>query len=410
MSKANRIVTLFFALRQANLGGALVGMATAGMLLGVLMFFSLRAQNNEHLNLVARTIAYSVEASLMFNDGVTAQEILDQIAQKEHLDLALVVDQKGNVLARIGDDEQEGNLNRLIGRLVFPSPTEVDVVSNQHLLGHVVIRGNGGMFALFFLKAIIAIVISLLVTGAATLFFTRKAERNIISQLDILAKNTLMRHVRRTQEQALGIAEFQQINTQFRDLLVELEAKNTELTEHQMKLEDKNASLAYQANHDELTGLGNRAYFNRCLDIAIANAEAHGGQLAILYLDSNHFKAINDQYGHAVGDMYLILTAQSIQHAVRRADVVARLGGDEFAVLLAPLESPAVACRVAEKILSAPEFSILDRGQELMLHLDISIGIAIYPDAGKNRNDLLKSADQAMYASKKTEGKRYIFA
>ena len=410
MNKASRTSTLFAALRRANLGGALVSMITAGILLGVLMFFSLRAQVNANLNMVARTIAYSVEASLMFKDETTAQEILEQIARREKLNQAWVLDRESKVLARIERSPQEHDFNDMIGHLVFPTPTEVPVMSNQRLLGSVVIRSDGGEFGQFFLKACIALVISLLVTGGATLIFTRKAERNIVGQLDILAKNTLMRHTLRNHESQLGIAEFQQINAQFLNLLAELEAKNAELIEYQLNLEDKNASLAYQANHDELTGLGNRAYFNSCLEGALAHAEAHRGLLAILYLDLDHFKPINDQYGHAVGDIYLIRTAQSIQRAVRRSDVVARLGGDEFAVLLAPLESPTVARRVAEKILATPKLSILDRGQELVLSLDISIGIAIYPDAGHSNDDLLQAADQAMYFSKKRGGKCYIIA
>jgi len=410
MNKASQTITLFTALRRANLGGALVAMITAGILLGVLMFFSLHAQVNANLDMVARSIAYSVEASLMFKDKVTAQEILEQIAQREKLNQAWVIDQENNVLARVERNLETRGLNDMIGQLVFPLPTEVPVMSNQRLLGHVAIRSDGSEFGMFFLKASITLVISLLVTGCASLVFTRKAERDIVGQLDILAKNTLMRHTPRDQEPQLGIAEFQQINTQFLSLLTELEAKNAELIAYQTDLEDINASLAYQANHDELTNLGNRAYFNSCLDVALAYAKVHNGQLAILYLDLDCFKPINDQYGHAVGDMYLVRTAQSIQHAVRRSDVVARLGGDEFAVLLAPFDSPMVARRVAEKILATPVFSILDQGLELMLSLEISIGIAIYPDAGQDAEALLKAADEAMYSAKKKGGGCYIIA
>ncbi|MDR2164965.1 MAG: diguanylate cyclase [Zoogloeaceae bacterium] len=403
-------ITLFAALRHANLGGALAGMVTAGLMLGVLMFFSLRAQVTANLDLIARTIAYSTEAALMFNDTVTTQEILAQIAQQEKLAMATVINQAGEVLAHTGQDGNRKTVNLLIDHLVFPSPTEVRVVSHQQILGRVSIRGNGEVFALFFLKAVIAIVVSLLLTGVATLFFTRKAERSITRQLDTLAKNTLIRRMSRAPGEPLKIAEFQQIDTQFRDLLAELDAKTAELVAHKMSLEDANASLSYQANHDELTDLGNRAYFNDCLARVLARASTHGGMLAILYMDSDHFKKINDQYGHAVGDLFLVKTAQSIQRAVRRSDTVARLGGDEFAVLLAPLESLDVAQRVAEKILATPDLVILDNGKELVFKLSISIGIAIYPDAGEDSKTLLKAADRAMYTSKKSGGGCYSVA
>lgn len=411
--KTQKTTTLFAALRRANLGGALAGMATAGLMLGVLMFFSLRAQVTTNLDLIARTIAYSTEAALMFNDHITTQEILAQIAQKENLAMATVTNLAGDVLAHCKQDSDGNNFNQWIDRLVFPSPTEIPVISNDQPLGRISIRGNGEVFVIFFSKAVIAIIVSILLTGAATVFFTRKAERSITLQLDTLAKNTLMRHVLRTQgarEEPLHIAEFQQINTQFCDLLAELDAKTAELLTHKMSLEDANASLTYQANHDELTNLGNRAYFNDCLEHALAHIRDNGGYLAILYMDSDHFKEINDQYGHAVGDMFLVKTAQSIQHAVRRSDAVARLGGDEFAVLLAPLESSEVARRVAEKILATPDLHILDHGRELTFKLSISVGIAIYPDAGEDGETLLKAADQAMYISKKSGGRRYTIA
>jgi diguanylate cyclase (GGDEF)-like protein len=408
------MLTLFAALRRANLGGALVGMITAGLALSALTFFSLRAQVNANLDLVARTIAYSAEAALMFNDEITTYEILQRIVQQENLEMATVTTHTGETLAHMEQprDDTGSALRQFINRQVFPEATTTSVISpSGQVLGTVTIRGDGAVFVAFFTKMASAIIVSLLLTGLATLLFTRHAERKIASQLDTLAKNVLMRHNLRAQEQThFQIAEFHHINTQFRNVLAELDAKNAELIAHQMNLEDANASLNYQANHDELTGLANRTYFNRCLDLAISHAKAEGTRLAVLYLDSDRFKAINDQYGHAVGDMYLIETAHSIRRAVRRSDIVARLGGDEFAVLLAPLEVPGIAQRVAEKILETPKIFILNNGEELVFQLSISIGIARFPDSGHDGDSLLLAADHAMYTAKNKGGSTYHIA
>jgi diguanylate cyclase (GGDEF)-like protein len=405
--------SLFAALRRANLGGALVGMVTAGLTLGVLTFFSLYTQVNANLELIARTIAYSTEAALMFNDQITTHEILQQIVQKENLEMATITTHTGEVFAHIEHPTDTGKiLRQFINRLVFPTDTTVPVISaaNQ-TLGVVAIRGDGNVFVVFFTKMVSAIVLSLFLTGLATLLFTRNAERNIARQLDTLSKNMLMRHALRSQDEAyFQITEFHHINIQFKSILAELDAKNAELIAHQMRLEDANSSLNYQANHDELTGLANRAYFNRCLDIAVAHAQSEGSQLAVLYLDSDHFKSINDQYGHGVGDMYLVKTAQSIRKAVRHSDIVARLGGDEFAVLLAPLEVPGIAQRVAEKILKTPDLVILNNGQELSFKLSISIGIALFPNTGHDSDSLLLAADHAMYTAKHGGGQHYHIA
>jgi diguanylate cyclase (GGDEF)-like protein len=409
-----KMLTLFAALRRANLGGALVGMITAGLTLSVLTFFSLRAQVNANLDLVARTIAYSTEAALMFNDKITTHEILQRIAQQENLETATVSSHTGEVLAHLEqpDGDTGSALRQFINRQVFPAATTAPVVSTSgQIIGTVSIRSNGAIFAAFFMKMASAITLSLLLTGLATLLFTRNTEQKIASQLDTLSKNILMRNKLRSHEgMHFQIAEFHHINTQFENMLMELDAKNAELVAHQMNLENVNASLNYKANHDELTGLANRTYFSKCLDLAISHAQAELGQLAVLYLDSDRFKAINDQYGHAVGDMYLVEMAQSIRKAVRRSDIVARLGGDEFAVLLAPLETPGIAQRVAENILTSPELLILNNGQELSLKLCVSIGIACFPDTGHDSNSLLLAADHAMYAAKNGGGQRYHFA
>ncbi|MDR1646734.1 MAG: diguanylate cyclase [Zoogloeaceae bacterium] len=413
MTARSKTITLFSALRQANLNSALISMVVAGLLLSTLMFFSLRAQVTTNLNLVARTIAYSVEAALMFHDRASTQEILEQIVEREGLEMAQVKDSASNLIADFEVKHQSRNLNQLLDHLVFPSPTVVIVKSNQHVLGYVSIRGNGEIFSIFFQKTLMVIALSLLVIGATSFFLARKTERSITRQLDNLAKNTLLFKASSPQERkAFEIAEFQQIDEQFRELLAELDAKTMELTIQQMNLKEVNASLTYLANHDELTNLGNRSYFNRCLELAIMHANQQESRLAVLYLDSDRFKRINDEYGHSVGDIFLVKSAQCLQHAVRRSDLVARLGGDEFAILLQSLDSPTTAIRVAEKILASPDIHIVHNGRELCFQLKLSIGIALYPDLGKDKDSkaLILAADQAMYISKQNGGCCYTLA
>jgi diguanylate cyclase (GGDEF)-like protein/PAS domain S-box-containing protein len=161
------------------------------------------------------------------------------------------------------------------------------------------------------------------------------------------------------------------------------------------------------AFHDSLTGLPNRISFLEALGRSIARAAAEGRMLALLYLDLDDFKPINDAMGHAAGDELLIAVAERLRGAVRKTDTVARLGGDEFAVLLTDVGQPDVAGALAGKLVERI-------GQPYMLNrrriaVGASIGISLYPRDGATIDELLSHADAAMYAAKADGRRRYRF-
>ena len=152
------------------------------------------------------------------------------------------------------------------------------------------------------------------------------------------------------------------------------------------------------ARYDPLTGLANRALFYERLSVALAQAADRSTGLAVLYLDMDGFKSVNDTHGHALGDALLKLAARRLSHGVRETSLVARLGGDEFVILLEDLRSPAHATSVAANLRAALAQPFDVEGQRL--GLGASIGIAVYPQDGVSAEDLLRRADQAMYAEK----------
>ncbi|GAB3367080.1 MULTISPECIES: diguanylate cyclase domain-containing protein [Giesbergeria] len=156
--------------------------------------------------------------------------------------------------------------------------------------------------------------------------------------------------------------------------------------------------IAYMARHDPLTDLPNRMLLEDRLRQALLASRRHHHQLAVMFLDLDKFKPVNDQYGHAVGDLLLRVAAQRMQTQVRAADTVARIGGDEFVVLLPIVQSTAAALQVAEKIrvaLSQP-FDL----QGVVVSISASIGVALCPDHGGSDVELLRHADAAMYQAK----------
>ncbi len=162
------------------------------------------------------------------------------------------------------------------------------------------------------------------------------------------------------------------------------------------------ARIEYLATHDGLTGLPNRLMFNQLLHASIKVALRHGRQCAVLFIDLDRFKIINDTLGHADGDSLLVEMAHRLKGCLRASDVVARLGGDEFVVLLNEIDELHHVADVAQKLLSVLGKPMLLRGQEC--RVTASIGIAICPIDGDDEQQLTKNADLAMYLAKE-EGK-----
>lgn len=159
------------------------------------------------------------------------------------------------------------------------------------------------------------------------------------------------------------------------------------------------------AHYDGLTGLPNRALFYDRLAQEIKKASRSGLRMALLYMDLDRFKEVNDTLGHGAGDILLVEAARRISNCVREADTVARLGGDEFTVILSELETAGGIERVAQNILNrlAEPFQL---GNEVA-SITASIGITLYPDDATEVDDLLKAADQAMYAAKNQGRNRF---
>jgi diguanylate cyclase (GGDEF)-like protein/PAS domain S-box-containing protein len=156
--------------------------------------------------------------------------------------------------------------------------------------------------------------------------------------------------------------------------------------------------LKFLATHDPLTGLPNRAEFERSCGDALARARRRGLRAAVLYIDLDNFKPVNDTYGHAIGDELLKTIAARMKQAVRETDTVARIGGDEFSVLLADLEGLETGHIVARKLLHLLSQPVMTRRGAH--HVGASIGVSTYPDDGHDARALLRLADAAMYRVK----------
>ena len=165
--------------------------------------------------------------------------------------------------------------------------------------------------------------------------------------------------------------------------------------------------LDHLAHHDGLTDLPNRMLLHDRLGQAIESARRRGRKLALLFMDVDRFKNINDSLGHGIGDQLLQSVAKRLVECVRHSDSVCRQGGDEFIILLAEIEHAEDAALSAQKVLTA--LAIPHRIDQHDLYISVSIGICIYPDDGSDATSLIKGADMAMYRTKENGGNDYTF-
>ena len=157
-------------------------------------------------------------------------------------------------------------------------------------------------------------------------------------------------------------------------------------------------TIRHLAYHDALTGLPNRMLLNDRLNLALAHAHRNQQKLAVMLLDLDHFKDVNDKLGHSMGDKLLQIVGERLTNLLRKSDTAARMGGDEFMLILPEVAQAKDVAEIAAKILEAIRTPMAFNEHEI--HITTSVGIALYPDDGEDVDTLMKNADIAMYHAK----------
>lgn len=390
--------TLRSVIGRGHLILALVAVTLASVSLTLLGVLALRVYAEHNLQLIARSITYTVEAAVVFNDSAAATEALSLIASTEEVAEAEVFEADGNLLAYWARPET-GLLSRVelaLAHTLLEQPINQPILHQGRTVGSIHLTGHGGSLLRFLLSGLAGILICTALSAWVALHLARRLLRGITVPLQSLAA---VAHAARSERDfdrrvppAL-IAELDSLGSDFNALLGEMEA-------WQSHLQSENETLAHQASHDSLTGLPNRAFFEGRLIRALRGAAKVNERVAVLFLDSDRFKDINDTFGHAAGDAVLVAVAARVRAQLRDGDLVARLGGDEFAILLAPLHKAEDAQRIADKIIASMDLPIdVPGGTQVVTSL--SIGIALYPEHGATPGTLLNAADAAMYQAKR---------
>ncbi|AXF10241.1 deoxyuridine 5'-triphosphate nucleotidohydrolase [Paraburkholderia graminis] len=322
----------------------------------------------------AKTFGFDVGRRVLMQDSFAVTKPLFEQKESEVLanGLARPHEADGQVLAfvRRPFGASEGNRFIVLG---LGKPLE-DVLSGAHLLGGSIIR----MVLVF---SALAVLLAILFARALTkpLHILAYAATHLFAEH---AMGTLP--LKRTDEIGVLARCFDRLRREIRSQMDALHVKQRE--------------LVHLATHDVLTGLPNRMLFMEKLERAIQDATRRREGLAVLFVDLDRFKQINDQFGHAVGDKVLVAVALRLKQVLHSADVVARLGGDEFIVLIEGPRSAEAAPGIASRIMNTLNEEIVMDGQGMTV--GASIGISQFPDDSGTAEELLLNADAAMYAAK----------
>ncbi|MDZ3830301.1 MAG: diguanylate cyclase [Sphingopyxis sp.] len=385
--------TLQRLLSRFHFGITLFAVALSGMTILLAGVTALRSYADRNIELAAQLGAYGVEPALVFNDPVAAREGIEPLTHMAGVARLRVLDDRGRPLAHWTSPVSDPT--PFLTNLFFPDPASVPIRRNGSVIGTIEVWGDSSTLTDYVRLGLLAGLACLLVTALGTIALARRFEYELVKPLNEIA--TVAHDVRLHRRfdkrvQTLRIAELDRLGGDINTLLDELQG-------WQGHMEDERAMLAHRASHDPLTTMPNRAALDEQLAQRVQSAEARGTRFALLFIDADNFKAVNDNFGHAAGDAVLIALSACIKGTLRKGDFAARIGGDEFVVIIDTLDNDAAPEALTARIRDCVEdpFTLPDGTR---YSASVSVGVAIYPDDGGDTTALLTAADAAMYSNK----------
>ncbi len=390
---------------------------------------------------MAEIIAANSSAALLFGDTVAAKETLGLLQSQQHIQAAAIYGMEEKVFASY----RKSGITIDLPSADIQSENTLFWGDHVELFTHINYEGEqiGVIYLRSDMKAVhdrliwflgivaVVLLVSLLIT------FILSTRLQCLITDPLLRLSATARQIRVEKNYSLrvigeGRDELGNLITDFNAMLDEIQSRDTELSEHHSLLEERvaqrtreleiaNSKLAtsrdhaesvakrmeHFAYHDALTGLPNRILLNDRITTVLAHARRNQGMVALLFLDLDRFKIINDSLGHAVGDQLLRVIARRLGNCIREEDTVARLGGDEFMVVLPKISGSSDAGRISRKIIDSLIDPISCNGH--VLNITTSIGISIYPYDGTDSETLIKHADISMYRAKELGRNKAVY-
>lgn len=426
----NKLLTGYLANISIRRKLMLLIMATCGLiLLATTVVFVAKESNailnqqRKNLSSLADIIGKNVSAALMFNDPQSALDTMSSLSVKTDILAAYILRNDATIFSRyhargvkvetlpfelIAKDAPPDVLQDLLEQVRASSNRLLPLSDHVSLVMPILLDGQNVGTVVFFAdmrelrsrlnSTLLAATLILTFAFAAAYLLSMKLQ--VVISEPILNLSETMRQVSETKNFSLRVAktgndEIGYLYDGFNEMLQEIEERNHVLRQRQERLQEL-------AHFDTLTRLPNRVLFHDRLQQAVNLAQRNGHMIAVMFLDLDSFKDINDILGHRTGDLLLQQVADRMGLVLRYCDTVARLGGDEFTIIAQNIKSVKNACKVAQKLLDMFESPYCLEGQQV--YITSSIGITIFPTDGESIDTLLMNSDIAMYHAK-TDGK-----
>jgi diguanylate cyclase (GGDEF)-like protein len=382
--------------------------ASATLMAAFLAYDSVNShtQLESRLSTLANIVGQNSTAALLFDDRAAAVEVLQALEAERSVVSACLYGQSGHLFAEYQRRPEIHDCPAQLHR----EPAAPGYATVSRTVGR-----DGDFAGTLYLKSDLQeieerwrhmlqitgwlLMMALVIGGVAGSLLQRKISKPVRELAGAMHEVT-ERHNFGARVSLSGADEIAQLGSGFNTMLAELEKRAAEKTAFE-------AQLKLQALNDELTGLPNRRLLADRLSHALDVAKRESHQVALLYVDLDGFKLVNDSLGHAIGDLLLRQVGDRLRSRVRKSDTLARLGGDEFAVVLSGLHARDEASQVAGELLEVlgPPFMVEDHE----ITISASIGASIFPDNGATPVLLLQQADSAMYAAKRSGKNRMVY-
>ena len=374
---------------------------------------SLRSELLQDAQVLSRSISKDCAAAMVHNDQKAATLALEPLAANHSVLGARLFDQEQNIFAEFyrnlarDPENDELKVKTLLreGHVYYQKYLDVfePIVYEGKVLGQLMLRMdlvkiNDILIRYTWIGGVVFLIYSLLaflLASSLQKLISDPIKSLLLSMQTISKKKNYSLRVEKTSEDELG-----SLFDGFNEMLTEIEIRDQEL-------QNNEANLEHLANHDSLTKVANRLLFHDRLEHSLARAKRIKSRLAILVIDLDRFKNINDSLGHDIGDHVLCAVADRLSSFVRDADTLARIGGDEFAIILDQIKRTNDVGRYVQKLLR--EIAQIIEVDEHKLHITASIGVGLYPENGEDVESLMKSADTSMYRGKEGGGNSYQF-
>ena len=349
---------------------------------------------------LSNVIAKNMTAAIVFKDSFAAQELLDALKYQPMIEYAKVENSEHSLVVTYGTAHTLASIEKE-GLLQFNVPLMFD----DKKIGHMMILANNIEYdkkIKVYLSVVMSVIFISLVFSVLLSIWVQRRFATPIIHLAKIANEIAESGNYHLRAQSNFKGEIGQLISVFNGMLNKIDGREQELEalvlHRTQELELLNQQLANQAYHDSLTKLPNRSLFEDRLKQSIAHAAREGTQVALMFIDLDNFKEVNDTWGHAAGDALLCQVARRLESQCRKMDSVARIGGDEFTLLLI-LEEDDDISEISRRIIDIFQvpFDILDKP----LLITMSIGVAIYPIHGYDYDVLKTKSDEAMYQAKR---------